>query len=330
MPLFGPPNIDKLKSKQDIRGLIKALTDTKHAGTGSAAAHALVEAGAPAVDPLFDALRHSDGVARARAAVVLGAIGDDRAVEPLLAALRDESAGVRMGAARSLGQVADARAVEPLIAALADPDADVRPLAAEALGQIGDARAVEPLITALCNDSQVRVKAAGALAKIGRPAVEALARALRPRDLRTLGDAAQILAQTRVPKVAAEVLGQIGDAGAVEPLIAALGGDDIATRSAAAEALGKICDARAVEPLVSALKDETGSVRKAAGEALLALYKSGKLDRAASALILNSRSAMAVKHTDSSRHVDAKDSSCWYERDEYVHTDVGIGVGLPL
>ncbi len=55
---------------------------------------------------------------------------------------------------------------------------------------------------------------------------------------------------------AADALGKIKDARAVEPLVAALKDKDSSVRSRAAGALGKMQDARAVGPLVAALKDE--------------------------------------------------------------------------
>jgi len=62
-------------------------------------------------------------------------------------------------------------------------------------------------------------------------------------------------------EVAAEALGELGDARAVEPLIRVLG-----SNPAAARALGEIGDERAVEPLITALENEY--VRDAAKEAL--------------------------------------------------------------
>ena len=59
-----------------------------------------------------------------------------------------------------------------------------------------------------------------------------------------------------VRRNAADALGPIKDAPAVEPLIAALKDEDSSVRSGAAGALGSIKDARAVEPLMAALKDE--------------------------------------------------------------------------
>jgi PKD repeat protein len=67
---------------------------------------------------------------------------------------------------------------------------------------------------------------------------------------------------------AAEALGKIGDKRAVEPLITTLKAEDGYLQDLAAEALGEIGDAEAVEPLIGALKDEEGDVRSSAAGAL--------------------------------------------------------------
>jgi hypothetical protein len=68
--------------------------------------------------------------------------------------------------------------------------------------------------------------------------------------------------------IAAEVLGEIGDARAVEPLIAALGDAEAGVRANTAAALGWISDARAVEPLVASMRDAEAKVRIYAAVAL--------------------------------------------------------------
>jgi HEAT repeat protein len=65
MGLFGPPNIEKLKAKQDLEGLVKALDNKKYADV------------------------------RCQSAKALGQIGDKSAVEPLIAALADWHENVR-------------------------------------------------------------------------------------------------------------------------------------------------------------------------------------------------------------------------------------------
>ena len=51
MPLFGPPNIEKLKEKRDVTGLLKAL-DHRDTATRLNAEHALNELGTEIAEPL--------------------------------------------------------------------------------------------------------------------------------------------------------------------------------------------------------------------------------------------------------------------------------------
>ncbi len=266
------PNVDKLQSKGDVRGLIKALHD-KESAVREAAAEALGKIGdAGAVEPLIQALTDGNQNVRARAASALEKIGDSRAVEPLIAALdrqdnqlcrraaealvrictsnieplletlKDISRGYRARSkvALVLGQIGDARAIEPLITALKRYQQDVRQAATEALGEIGDPRAVEPLIEALDQeDAFLCLPVAVALQKIGDPrAVEPLIKVLNDQDCDTGWRAAS-------------ALGKLGDPRAVEPLIEALEQEDAFLCLSAAEALGKIGDPRALEPLLA-------------------------------------------------------------------------------
>ena len=97
MGLFGPPNVDKMKAKRDVEGLIKVLGYNR-------------------------TLSVKENVFRSRlaaeAAAALGEIGDARTVEPLCTALSFPFVNVRQAAAGALGKIGDARAVKPLIAAL--------------------------------------------------------------------------------------------------------------------------------------------------------------------------------------------------------------------
>jgi len=103
--LFGPPDVDKMRSRRNIEGLAKAMTYEK------------------------DANIHRD------AARALYFINDRRAIEPLIAALQETNIGRRQSAAKALGMIGDPRAVVPLLAALRDKDG--RQDAGEALDRIG-------------------------------------------------------------------------------------------------------------------------------------------------------------------------------------------------
>jgi HEAT repeat protein len=67
---------------------------------------------------------------------------------------------------------------------------------------------------------------------------------------------------------AARALGQLGDPCAIEPLIAVLRDEKSSVRSAAKEALGQVVDPRSVEQLVAVLKDSNPVVRQVASEIL--------------------------------------------------------------
>jgi len=104
--------------------------------------------------------------------------------------------------------------------------------------------------------TQSRVRAARYLHAFGERAVEPLCKALRNDEI------------PAVRAAAAESLGDIGDARAVEPLIDSLRSVEWQVRAAAAKALGQLKDARAIEPLCNALLDKDFNVRAAAAEAL--------------------------------------------------------------
>ena len=308
MPLFGPPNVEKLKAKGKVDGLIKALGYEKDIDICCQAAAALGEIGDPsAVESLIGLLKDSSNRKSSAAINALAKIGRP-AIPSLIIELggrwgkeaanalhlmgwtpgQDEVGArywVYMGKFKRCAAIG-APAVVPLTDFLKDvrENTKVREAAAAALGEIGDARAVDPLVAAIQNPkvhSMVRWTAAEALGAIGDArAVAPLVTALRDEN-RT------------VRRTAVKALGTIGDARAVGPLIDLLQNlekdnlvswvaakahqrdaaiADRMVREAAASALGEIGDVRAVGPLVSALQDKGQSVR---GNAARALAKIG-------------------------------------------------------
>ena len=89
MVLF-KPNVEKLKSKRDIEGLIKALEYRR------------------------ESVKMDDVAVRSDAAMALGKIMDERAVEPLIKALQDKKWDISYLAIEALGNIADPRAIEPI------------------------------------------------------------------------------------------------------------------------------------------------------------------------------------------------------------------------
>ncbi len=149
-------------------------------------------------------------------------------------------------------------------------DNDRREAATQALARIG-APAVGPLLASLTAGEKFETKLAvrEILSQMGSPAVDALLTAFDTTGL------------IEVARIAAEALGKIGDARAVEPLIGqALKAAGLATfdpfllekAQFAARALGKIGDERAIEPLLQIVGDRRnheilrGSAIQALGE----------------------------------------------------------------
>jgi len=197
MRLLGPPNVEELKSKEDVAGLIKALEFKKDPDVRKAAAKALGELESnAAVDPLLNALEDDDKGVRMYAAGALDSIGDTLAVDPLIERLKTKGEywRVQLIAVIALGNMGDTKALPSLVQILKAPDSNFRSAAAEALGKIGDPEALHPLLIALKDeDSFVRLLAARALGDIGDPgAVMALKYMLDADDDQKVRETAEI------------------------------------------------------------------------------------------------------------------------------------------
>jgi HEAT repeat protein len=182
----------------------------------------------------------------------------------------------RAHAATVLGLLGVAAAVPALLAALRDPheDVTVKEAAAEALGRVRDPAAVAVLIDELRQvDEFSSPRVAAALAAFGAQAIEPLRGALAQADNPT----------TR--SWATRVLGMIGDASATAALVERLADPHEQVRASAAEALGRLGGARALQPLVDrALRDPTPHVRSEAAAALGRLGEVAAIDALAAAL----------------------------------------------
>jgi HEAT repeat protein len=183
-------------------------------------------------------------------------------IQYLIDMLKSPDVTERRDTARTLGVMGFDIATPGLIGALDDDDAKVRLLAAEALGKIGDKRAVEPLLEKLpYEEDGIKRYILGALGKIGD------ARALEPL-VGSLED--EGLAEVRAS--AAYGLGELGDPGATDALVRALGDKDQWVRLEACGALRKLKAAAAVPALRRVAEgDENEQVRKAAAKALEAI-----------------------------------------------------------
>lgn len=224
---------------------------------------ALIQIGRPAVEPLIKALQSGNERARTPALKVLQQIGDERAIPCLVAMLESEAA---------TDDVAYLEVAQTLHALHWNPGhSPVRGRYAAvthdwelclSLGLI----CVPPLVSLLYEPREqvilewykgIRRRAMETLIAFGPPAVPELLKLLNYGD--------------HTPYVA-EVLGEIGDPQAIEPLRVVLISDHhtSAVRRPAAIALGKIGGSRALEILTSAAQSADMHIRSAAADGLRA------------------------------------------------------------
>jgi HEAT repeat protein len=145
--MFGPPNVEKLKAKNDLQGLIKALSYEADSNIRLAAATALKDCkGNKVTASLVKALKDKNMNVRAKAAETLEQMewepqsSSDQVAFLLATCMWDEL------------QKSSQAAVPSLVAALIDENADIRKNAAATLITIG-VPAVEDLIEALKSEA---------------------------------------------------------------------------------------------------------------------------------------------------------------------------------
>ena len=265
--------LGKIGDTRAVEPLLARLTISKPT-LDSTIARALAHIGdARAFEPLLAALhdlpRRRLGSEVMSFASALRAVGGPEAISTLLDLLTGADPLWCEIAAYGLGLPEAHRAVEPLLVALDHPVTAVRVAAASSLGVIGDERAITPLLTSGLSAEPIAPGTLGSalacLGESGEAALLALLRAptatMRAAATDELGLArathgitplVQVLAddaESRVRGCAARALGAIGNAAAVDPLIAALTDPDRNVRGAAAVALVTIGDRRALEPL---------------------------------------------------------------------------------
>jgi len=120
------------------------------------------------------------------------------------------------------------------------------------------------------DDARERHALRDILVRIGEPAVGPLIDALAAESKN---------AQTsRGTRLAAEILGRLGDVRALEPLARLQTHSDWKVRAAVAEALGRISGAQAISPLAGLLSDGNEVVRKSAAVGLARVAESSASD----------------------------------------------------
>jgi HEAT repeat protein len=242
-----------------VAALLQALQDRKRLVRRNAA-NAFSAIRDPAIVPaLLNAMRDSDVGVCQPAAEALKRIGDAATVQGLCDALDDPNPDVRMIAIDTLGSIGSkpgeaVATVAPILVTLRDPDPRVRRSAAECLKVfLFEHKAVLPgLVEALRDpDAKVRIAAIRSLREADDLAVaQASAEALRDVDKHVRFWAVRTTAMRRAP-------------GTVPQLLVTLRDPYYAIRRESAVALGLIGDAAAVEQLLAALRREKiGEVRR--------------------------------------------------------------------
>jgi HEAT repeat protein len=166
MPIFGPPDISKLKDKRDIKGLNNALKD-KDPNIVRDAAFALADLGIYAPIGLLVGLSSPEWKIR-RIAYISFAKFKGFGFIPLLASLHDEQEMIRHSGLLGLMLLDDKRAVQPIgDCLLHDESKNVRIGAATVLSKLGGRKALEYLLEARNDlDSEVKSAVDECLAKI--------------------------------------------------------------------------------------------------------------------------------------------------------------------
>ena len=231
MALFGPPNVDKLAAKRDLKGLAKALTN-RDAAVRDAAARALGEIDGPEAVPLVvvELTGQDDERVIETGAGALRAMGG-HAVPVLVAGLRGAPSDKRPAYGALLGRLGEAQGLGPLLEASRDSDPGLRATAALSLGLIGTPPATERITELFRDDEDMDTRGMAALALASHKlagAYETFVGALHGPDPMTRA-------------LAATGLGMLGDARAAESLrrVAAQDADE-RVRNTAQSALGDL------------------------------------------------------------------------------------------
>ncbi|MHB9131547.1 MAG: HEAT repeat domain-containing protein [Armatimonadota bacterium] len=159
--------------------------------------------------------------------------------------LRNPSYQVRLGVLEALTNIQDAQFITPVLPIVQKGTIEQRRAAIFALRHYRDARVITALSTALRDtDKEIRLAVLSVLAW-----EKGLDRRMTPALIAALHDS-----HYQVRADAARVLGMLQDPRALDPLKAALQGQDGLLRGAAVEALSNFYNLRLIPPLITALQ----------------------------------------------------------------------------
>jgi HEAT repeat protein len=274
---------------EDIRRFISEMM-SENVNVRDQAFAALKKAGDTAVQPLIKTLEHEDLKFRRQAAEALGMINTQACIQALLNVLSDPRYEMFSRVNYVLWLIGEP-AVSPLVKKLQDDVPEVRRRAVIALGQMIHRRKADPSVSIWLDPSSIytldSIRGDIDVERVRSEMKDPLNKLLQDEDKSVRESAAEVLGEMGDPGAvellipafkgekgfgdpqmkAKSALEKIGEP-AVEPLIQVLKDEYKGVRKDAVEVLGKIGDARAVEPLIQALKDEDEGFRTAAKQAL--------------------------------------------------------------
>ena len=265
--------LGRIGDRRAAGALVAALADSE---LTLPAASALARIGAAeAFEPLLALIGHADVAVRQAIIAALNSIGHPDMPRRILPLLDDPDPLVRESAVRIAGYFGYAECVDQVLARCSDESEAVRRAAVEHLPFFDDARTDPAIVLLLEADvPRVRAAAASALARVdAHTALPALARAVRDPDPWVRYFAVRALGTHRDPSTAdlvvdritrdeaghvrlaaIEVLGQLGAAHAVDPLMPLTGADDPDVARAAILAIGQSGRAEATMLLESLVR----------------------------------------------------------------------------
>ena len=260
-------------AEKTLDALLMALADPQ-CGVREFAAEALgLLKNDRAIEPLIVLLGDKHDSVRSSAAIALSQLGSDRAIESLIQLLKNSNPQVLATVAIALGKIGSDLAVEPLIQALAYQHPWSWEMISKALCAISNDRAVEAF-ESLLRDKSIYARQA---------AIDGLVGLRSKKSIQSLFDAFDSGDRDLCDRIALVLTGELGKQN-IDLSIAILQNGFARARGRAAEILGQIGDQKAIEPLISALQDENAWVRKKAIHSLAKIAGEQEIERFVEAL----------------------------------------------
>lgn len=248
-----------------IREKVRALVEHRDRGVCCAAIALAAMAADEEVVPLLFG-RMDDPIVYEQAVALVARLGPS-ANEALVGAMSEVESNSREQLFRLIAavqaDVIDPRLIETLMAGLSDPSEGIASAAADALKKVGGRSVMAALYRACSQEGAVGEHAADALAEIAQRVGG------RRHDELTLLIGGTWPQEGALAQNLCRVVGKLGLADYVPPLVSMLGSHDVRVRVAAAHALGHVSgEHEGVSALSFSLADEESQVRAAACRSL--------------------------------------------------------------